>query len=210
MNQPDKFDRDEFDRIVQGIHNNSQPAYTDPAPYGPPPSYVYTPPVKTGLTPRGKAAIAIGGVVIASGALFCWQHYTTQKAAAEVRAAEIQLEREKFELEKLKELNKVNAENAKAVTAADKERQEKVDSCIKENKNTVGKQIGATYRSVVEDCQAQYPATTSSGMANTASTTNTTSGSGGADVNNGALIGVGILALGLATLALKSKKPTTD
>lgn len=199
MNNP----RDEFDRMMSAeFHDKPQPEYpqfADPAPYGTP--------VKTGLTPRGKAAIAIGTTVLATGALFSWQHYATQQAANEAKTAEIQLQRDQFELEKLKELNKVNAENIKHQTAADKDRQKQIDTCVKDNKHLVGKQLGATYRSVLEDCQTQYPATTNTGdMANAAATTNTPNTGGG--VNSGFLIGAGALALGLATFAMKNKKPT--
>ncbi|HEX5567100.1 MAG TPA: hypothetical protein VFY14_09295 [Streptomyces sp.] len=198
MNNP----RDEFDRMMSAEFTDKprpeSPQYADPAPYGTP--------VKTGLTPRGKAALAIGGTILATGALLSWQHYSTQQAANEAKTAEIQLQRDQFELEKLKELSKVNAENTKLQTAADKDRQKQVDACVRDNKTLVGKQLGATLGSVIKDCQDQYPATTNTGdMANAASTTNTPTSGG---VNSGVLIGAGALALGLAGAAMKNKKPT--
>lgn len=192
-------DHNEFDSIIAGGYAaNSQPEYPTPGPYGAP--------VKTGLTPRGKAAIAVGGVIIASTALFSWQHYSAQQAAAEAKAAEIQLQRDRFELEKLKTMSQVNAANTKLQTSAETARQKRIDSCVNSNKGLVGKQLGATYRSVLEDCQAQYPASSnSSDMANAASATDATNPSGGG-VSPGLLLGGAVLAGGLTVAWRKSTK----
>lgn len=192
-------DTNEFDRIM------SQEFIPHPQPENPPIG-PYGTPVKTGLTPRGKAAIAIGVTVIASGAFFSWQHYSAQQSANEAKAAEIQLQQQQLELEKLKVMNQVNAENTKVQTAADKTRQKQIDACVDDNKGLVGKQLGATYRSVLEDCQAQYPATTNTGdMANAASA-NDTSGSGGGGANGLVLGGIGAVGLGVVIAAKKGTR----
>jgi hypothetical protein len=189
----------EFDNVIAGGYAiPPQNAYIDPNPYGAPAQ-----PVKPGLTKRGKAALAIGATVIAGGGMLGWQHYSAQQAAADVKAQEIALKQQELRLEELRELNKANTASQKLQTTVDTARQKKVDACVNDNKGLVGKQLGATYRSVLEDCQAQYPATTSTGDMQAVSDT-TSSGGGG--VNTGLLIGGGVLVLGLAVAAKKSTK----
>lgn len=169
--------------------NTQQPATQAPThgPYGP-----VEPQVKTGLTPRGKAAIAIAATVIAGGSLLGWQHYSAETAANEARTAEIQLQRDQFELERQKELTKAATVSTKLQTSADKERQKKIDACVQSNKGLVGKQLGATYGSVLEDCQSQYPSTTSTDdMVKAGSARAADSGDG---ASNMILIGGGAIA----------------
>jgi hypothetical protein len=198
----------EFDRVInEGYTVNSpthQPEYADPSPYGIPAH-----PVKAGLTKRGKAAMAIGATVIAGGTLLGWQHYSAQQADAATKAQEIALKQQELKLQELKELNKAQAANQKVQSTQNAALQKQVDSCVNHNKGLVGKQLGATYRSVLEDCQAQYSATASSGdnMQNTASATNAGAGQGG--VNTGFLIAGGVLVGGVAIAVRKGTRTTT-
>jgi hypothetical protein len=184
----------EFDEMM------SQEFTPDPIPYG-----VSTQPVKPGLTKRGKAAIAITTAVIAGGGLLGYQHYAAVQSANEAKAQELEIQREQIELEKLKEMNKAQAATAKAQATQNASLQKQIDSCVNDNKGLVGKQLGATYRSVVEDCQAQYNATSSGGdMQNAASASSTDSGSG--HVPTGLLIGGAVLAGGVVLVARKSTR----
>lgn len=193
MNGPD-----EFERIVQGIQPNSHANYGDPTPYGPPPAPAYTQPVKTGLTPRGKAAIGIGTAVIACGSLFGWQQYTAQQADADVKAQELALKQQQLQLEMQRELNKANTAAQEQQSTENSERKKQVDACVKVNQKLVGKLMGVTYQSVQDDCQAKYPTATQASMQAAGASTNT-SGSDDGGITQGLLIGAG--ALGLIALA---------
>ncbi|MFD9443398.1 hypothetical protein [Streptomyces sp. NPDC060001] len=190
-----------FDQIIgQEWHTNPTHPISD-TPYGPPAH-----PTKTGLTPRGKAALAFGATVIAGGSLFSVQHYSAVAAENQAKAAELSIQQDKLELQKIRELNRAEEISSKKLNSAGKERQKHIDSCVNANKSLVGKQLGATYRSVLDDCQAQYPATedTSRMEATGSATDSTSSGSGG--INPGLLVGGGVLALGLFVLVKKSTK----
>jgi hypothetical protein len=197
-NQPD-----EFDQIINrnGYGMNPHSEYIDPHPYGSPAQ-----PVKPGLTSRGKAAIGIGGAVIACGSLLGWQHYSAQQAANQAQAQAFELQRQQIELEKLKEINKANAAAQKSEAAENSERNKLVEACVDSNKKMVGRMLGVTYQSVRSDCEAQYPISTSSGDMQAAATSQdvTTSDSGG--VSTGLLIGAGALGLGLVVFAKKGTK----
>lgn len=196
-NTPDEFDR----MMSQEYLVNPQPAFVDPAPYGIP---VNSSP-KPGLTPRGKAALAFGATVIAGGSLLGWQHYSAQQAAAETKALELSLKQQELRIQEIRELNKAQVVTAQAQSTQDAARQKNIDTCVDTNKGLVGKQLGVTYRSVVEDCQAQYPATSSGSDMQAAAATDPTSSSGGG-VNAGLLLGGAVLAAGLTVAYKKSTK----
>ncbi|WP_042174527.1 hypothetical protein [Streptomyces sp. NBRC 110035] len=191
MHNSPEFHDPEFNDVITG-------GYADPHPYGIPAQ-----PVKTGLTPRGKAALGIGGAFLACGSLFGWQHYAAQQAEAEQKAQEIALKQQELRLEEIRELNKATAAQMETQAAVDTARQKQIDACVNDNKGLIGKQLGASYRSVVEDCQTQYPATLGSDMQAAATTTGTGDDGG---VNPGALLGAGVLGLGLAVAVRKSTK----
>lgn len=181
MNTPG-YNDPEFDQLITAN-------YTDPAPYGIPAQNQ----VKTGLTPRGKAAIGVGTAVIACGALFGWQQYAAQQANADVKAQELALKQQQIELEKLKEINKANAVRQEQQESENSDRQKHVEACVEANGKLVGKLMGVTYQSVRDDCQAKYPTTTSGGMQAAANTTSTGGGEDGS--NAGLLLGIAALAL---------------
>lgn len=192
MNEYSGNESDAFDGIVNtetwGPYGPSAPA-----------------PVKTGLTKRGKAGIAISAAVLAGGGILTWQHYDAEAQASQVKSQELAIQQQQLELEKLKVLNDVSAKNAKTQASQDAARQKQIDTCVQANKNLVGKQLGATYSSVLADCQAQYAGTGStSGMQEAASTTSTASGGG---ISPTMLIGLGAAgAVVLAVAANRGKK----
>ncbi len=182
MNTPG-YNDPEFEQVITG-------GYTDPHPYGTPTHS----PVKTGLTPRGKAALGVGTAVIACGTLFGWQQYTAQQANANVKAQEIALKQQQIELEKLKEINKANADQQEKQESENSGQEKHVEACVEANGKLVGKLMGVTYQSVRDDCQAKYPTTTAAGMQAAANTTTDTS-SGGDEASVGLLLGIGALVL---------------
>jgi hypothetical protein len=206
-------DPNAFDGIV---HHNFQanpqatPAqpYTDPHPYGPPAPH-HGQPVKTGLTKRGKAALAIGATVLATGGFLTWQHNSAEAAANQAKAQELALQRDQIALQMQKELNKASQNNQKTAATENSQRQKQIDACVSENKGLVGKQLGATLASVISDCQTQYPNSGSTGdaMQEAGSATSTSTG-GGIDVTGGLAIGGGVLVLGLYAAARRSRTTT--
>lgn len=197
MNSPD-----EFDRIISDF-NQPQTPFTDPHPYGPPaPAHTPTPaPIKTGLTPRGKAAIGIGGAVIACGTLFGWQHYNTQQQANDIRAQEFAIQQQQIQLEMQKELNKANTAAQERQSNENDEQKKQVNACVKANQKLVGKQMGATYQSIQDDCRDKYPTVTDASMQAAGST----SDSDDSGSNSGLLIGTGVLG---AVVLLGSRRLT--
>jgi hypothetical protein len=202
----DYNDPNAFDGIVH--HNfapNQQAApgqpYTDPHPYGPPAPH-HGQPVKTGLTRRGKTALAIGVTVLATGGFLTWQHNSAEAAANQAKAQELALQRDQIALEMQKELNKASQQNKKTAATENNQRQKQIDACVNQNKGLVGKQLGATLASVISDCQTQYPAGGSTGdaMQEAGSATDASAG-GGIGVSGSLAIGGGVLVLGLYTAA---------
>ena len=159
-------DNNEFDNI---INTETWGPYGSPTPT----------PVKPGLTRRGKGALAVAGTVIAVGGMLTWQHYDSESEANQIKAQEIALQQQKFDLEKLKVMNQVNTENAKTQATQDAAKQKLIEACVDTDKGLVGKQLGVTYSSVLSDCQAQYGATNTSGIQAAASATDTNNAGGG-------------------------------
>jgi hypothetical protein len=155
-------------------------------PYGSPQPH----PVKTGPTKRGKVVLSIGAAVLAGTGILTWQHYDAAEKASQVKAQELSIQQQQIELEKLKVLSEANAKNAKTQATQDAARQKQIDACVSHNKGLIGKQFGATYSSVLADCQNQYTATGStSGMQEAASSTDATGSDGG--VSPGLLLVIG-------------------
>jgi hypothetical protein len=183
---------DEFDDIIaHSIPAQPAPEYLDPSPYGIPAQ-----PVKPGLTKRGKVALGIGAAVISGGSLIGYQAHAANMAEQEAKAQEIALKAEALELEKLREMNRAAEANRKVALTVEQTRQASIDTCVKGKTHMVGQGFGAPrYRDIVDDCQAQYTATTSLTDTQAASSTQATDLTAGGPVNNGLLIGGGALAL---------------
>lgn len=204
---------DEFDRLTQDW--NMTPQQPDPGPYGPPPPThasqnaqashtAYTShPAKTGLTRRGKAALAIGVTFIAGGSLIGYQaHENTQ-----VKAQEIALKAQALELQKLKEENRATQATAKTQTSQEKARQASIDKCVNRRDDKVGKTLGSpSYRDVVDACQAQYTGTASSTDMQSAASAKSTGGG----VNQGVLIGGGVLAVFLVVAVKRGTRSNPE
>lgn len=182
------------------------PELVDPNPYGPPAHVNYAQPVKTGLTPRGKAVMVAFAAPLLLGGFLGWQHYESTQAAAQVKAQQFAIQQQQIELEKLKELNKANAAAQKSETAENNQRNKLVEACVDSNKKMVGKLLGVTYQSVRGDCETQYPISTSTGDMQAAATAQDTSSSDDGGVSPGLLLGAGVLGLGIVVFAKKSTK----
>lgn len=186
-------------------HTYTDTHHSTHGPYGPPPAHQARP-VKTGLTPRGKAVLAIAATICAGGGLLGWQHYAAAQAANQVKAQELQIEQQKLALEQQKALDKATQTAQKTQTVADANRQKKIDDCVQSNRSLVGKQLGATLSSVIGDCQKQYPATTNTGdMQEAATASSTGSGGGATDL---LLVGGAVVALGIGFTVKRATRPT--
>lgn len=191
---------DGFDDVING-------GFHTPGPYGLNPHIpAHSIPVKPGLTRRGRAALAIGVTVLAGGGLLGYQHYATAQAANELKAKELQIEQDKIALEQQKALDNASRDAEETRQAADKERRALVDGCVNDNKALVGKQLGVTYRSVLEDCQAQYPdsGTTGADIQEAASASDSADGG---SASTGLLIGGGVVLGGLLFAAKRATRP---
>lgn len=122
----------------------------DNEPYGP----TATPPHKPGLTARGKAILGAAGVVLAAGGFLVYQDHAANVAAQEAKTAEIALQQQRLELERLKVMNKVDEEQAKEQKAESKSLQAKIDACVQDNKDQ-----SAYLQGVVDACRDQYSTT---------------------------------------------------
>jgi hypothetical protein len=179
------------------------PGYTDPHPYGPP---APGRPVKTGLTPRGKAGIAVVTAIVAGGGLLGYQHYAAVQAANQVKAQELAIQQQKIDLEKQKALDKANQQAAKTASTQETARQKHIDACVEGNKDLVGKQLGQTLEGVIDDCQKQYPENAdTTGMQEAADSSPSHGSSSSVD---GLLIGGGVLVVGAFVFLRKATKPT--
>ncbi|MGV9891719.1 hypothetical protein [Streptomyces sp. NPDC003395] len=182
MNTPDEFD--------QMMGREFATPTTSNAPYGQP--------VKPGLTPRGKAGIAISAVVLAGGGLLFWQHTTEVSAANEAKAQQIQLEKERLELEKLKALNEAAKTNTTGIDA----RQKQINACVDSNKDLIGKSVASRLQDIVGACQAQYTNPTATGGDMQAAASSSNSGTGKGSVNDGVLIG-GLAIAGIVAFTVR-------
>ncbi|MDX2947970.1 hypothetical protein [Streptomyces caniscabiei] len=190
MNTPDN--KQQFENII-----NTQ----EWGPYG----ASTTQPVKPGLTKRGKVAVAIGVTVLAGGGMFAWQDYSADANANQIKAQELALQREKLELERMKEMNKAATRNAKAQATEDSATQKLIEACVDTDKSLVGKQMGVTYSSIVADCRSEYADTVSGSDMQPAGSTQAASDGGDGGINTGLLIGGGVLA---GALVLGARKAT--
>jgi hypothetical protein len=181
---------DEFDQIIKGWKENTSTESIDRNPYGAP-----VQPLKSGLTTRGKAALAFGAAIIAGGSLIGYQIHENNNA----KEQEIALKTQQVELEKLQEMNRANEAGQKTQATQARARQASIDSCVNHD---AGQGAGsALYQEAVSNCQAQYAApVNSTDLQPTASTQST-----GGSVNGGVLIG-GVVLVG--ALAVAAKKGT--
>lgn len=188
-------DGDDFDAVISANYAPG-PAYIDPTPYGQNPA-AQGAPAKAGMTKRGKTVLAVGGTVLAVGSLMFWQHNESVTSANEARAAELAIQQQKIELEKLKVMGEQNTKATKAAKTAQAARQKLIDGCVQDNKGLVGKQLGATLSSVIEDCQVQYPDTNAGADMQAAAASEDASGGGGDGIGTVSLVIGGVLVVGV-------------
>ncbi|GGU49808.1 hypothetical protein [Streptomyces violascens] len=195
-------ERDEFDRLTAGWDQHEKVDIIDHTPYGGAPSG------KTGLTPRGKIVLGLAGAAILGASLVGYTAYSADSDQADARAQEITLQRERLELERMREINKANAQAAT-------DRQTVLNACIKDGSAQIGKSGGPWNRTqVVDECQklgdgAGWSDTkTGKDMTNAASSSglNAHDGGSGGGSGNGLLWIVGGGAVLAVIGAKKAKK----
>lgn len=157
-------------------------------------------PVKPGMTKRGKVVVAVSAAILAGGGILIWQDSNADAKASEIQAQELALKQQELRVQELRELNKANAANQKAEETQSAEQQKQIKACVDADKGLIGKQLGVTYRSVTQDCQAQYGTNSSTGadMQEAASDSGTTDGGG---ISPALLLGIaggGALIVGVA------------
>lgn len=184
MNRPDEFD--------QMMGREFTPETVDTNPYGARPANA-----KAGLTPRGKAALALGAAAIATTGLVGYQVYSANAAESEARAQEIAYKKDLLELQKLKLQTQVNKTQAGTVSV----RQKQVDACVASSKDLVGKSLESSYRDIVEACQTQYTDASNPDMQAAASSS---ASSGG--INNGVFVVGGVLVVGLVVMVKRGTR----
>lgn len=160
---------------------------------------------KQGVSPRRKAALAVGAAVIAGGGLIGYEMHSDNAAESEAKAQEIALKSKALELEKIRELNRA----AKSGREESEARQKAIDTCVKDNASKIGAVGSPSYGDVVNDCQAQYAGTspvTGDDMETAASSDS--SEAGGDALAPGLLVGVGLAGLALAIAAKRGRRTT--
>lgn len=170
------------------------------------PEFTHTPygdnpqakPAKTGITPRGKVALAISTAAIATGGIVGYQVYSADQAQSEVKAQEIAYKKDLLELEKLKVQSQVNKTQDSAASV----RQKQVDACVANSKDLVGKSLNSSYRDIVEACQAQYTGSGGDADMQTAASSHVTSGG----VNSEVFLVGGVFVVGLVVLVRKGTR----
>ncbi|MFE2174395.1 hypothetical protein [Kitasatospora sp. NPDC059462] len=146
----------------QSVYND--PAYditSVPSWKTPPLHGAYAPGAK--LSPRAKAGLAGGAIVLAATGMVSWSHYASASAEADVRKAQIALDASRVDLERQKQDASLAAEMAKTggvESDAQRARREAVQACVAK--------AGGTYNAIA-DCGKAFPMEASPGMVNTAS-----------------------------------------
>ncbi|MFJ3793856.1 hypothetical protein [Kitasatospora sp. NPDC090091] len=176
---------------------NDQSVYNDPA-YDissvpswktPPLHGAYAPNAK--LSPRAKAGIGAGAVVLAATGMFAWSTWSSAQADAEVKKAQIALDSARLDLERQKQQAAQQAELVKTAsqeTEAQRARREAVQACVAK--------AGGGFNAI-EDCGKAYPQVEVPGMVNTSRSVGAAGGDDGAPVP-----GAGVVVLGGAGVLL--------
>ena len=96
-------DDDAFNQLTEDWDNQPD-AYEVPAAPATGPYGGRVQQVKPGLTPRGKAILAVGAAVLAGGGILGYQSYSADAAEAQVKAQELALKERSIALEEMKDL----------------------------------------------------------------------------------------------------------
>lgn len=206
-------ERETFDRLTARFHTgpvqSEQVEIIDPTPYGGAPAG------RTGLTPRGKVVMGLAGAAVLGATLVGYTAYSADSDRADARAQEITLQRERLELERMKEINQASAEDRKAAVEASTARQTALNSCVKDGSAQIGKTGGPWNRAqVVDECKqlgdgADWSDTkTGTDMANAASSSDLNTHDGGGDSGNNGLLWLVGGGAALALFGAKKAKKT--
>jgi hypothetical protein len=132
------------------------------------------------LSPRAKAGIGAGAVILAATGMVTWSQYETAQANAQVKTAQLSLEQTQLNLQLAQQQNQA-AKTSGQETPAQKARREALQQCITA--------AGNSYNGVA-DCASAYPAVGAGGELNTAQSvaSSTPASSGGS--------GTGLVVLG--------------
>lgn len=185
------YSDDEFDQVIQGV---------DPHPYGAP-TQPATPPKKTGLNTRGKVALSIVGLALIGGGTLIYQDHTENVAAQNAKAAELQLQQSRLDLERLKVTNQIDEKQARQQKDEAKDLQAKVDACVAANKDQ-----SAYLKGTVQACQDQYGTSTGTSGDDMQEAGSATS-SGGGGISPGLVIGVGVTVAAAVGFARYGRRP---
>lgn len=173
----------EFDQITPGL-----------GPYGAPEKAQATAP-KPGISKRGKVVFSAASVVLAVGGFAFYQDHQENIAAQNAKAAEIQLQQAKLDLERLKVTNQVDEKQAKDQKVEAKSLQAKIDACVDR-----GRDGSAYLQGVVDACRSQYAASATVDGQNMqeAGAASSLPGQGGGDASSVLIAGIGAAVLGAA------------
>lgn len=219
MMQESGFGQDPAPRYHDGYGQTpTSYGFHDPHPYGPP---APTAPgtfqqAKPGLTKRGKVALSVGAVVLAGGAFMSYQSHTAEVAANEARAKEMDIQAQLLRIEEMKEINRANETKENSNKTLEKTRQASVDSCVKTDKEMVGKGMGSpSYREVIDNCLTRYSAQQNTTRFDTASASSTltnapTDTGGGEGLNGFLVLGIGAAAVLAFGAAKRGTKPAAS
>ncbi|WP_327066873.1 hypothetical protein [Kitasatospora sp. NBC_01302] len=164
----------------------SVPSWKTPPLHG-----AYAPNAK--LSPRAKAGIAAGGVILAATGMVAYSDYASSQATAHVKAAQIALQQAQLDLQRQQQ-EAAQAAAAGQETQAEQARRQAVQDCV-------AKASGDSMNAVSQ-CSAAFPAITSPGMSTTSDTV-----SGGKSSAAGSDVGLIVLgSVGAVTAVGWAKK----
>lgn len=173
--------------ISQGMAFGNVDPYEEMNAYGTP----VVKPQKSGLTRRGKVAVAVAGVAIVGGGTIWWNVHSASVEADRKEAAALQVQMKKLELEEMQIRNKAEAEDAKSDKAAAAARQARIDQCVKDSSDLIGKGFGSPSKSdVIADCRQQYDAGVDGSDMAAAGSAQDANSSGGEGINSATLLGL--------------------
>lgn len=132
------------------------------------------------LSPRAKAGIGAGAVVLAATGMVAWSNYSAAQANAEVQREQVSLEQSRLDLQRQKQDAEL-AQAAEKETPAQKARREAVQRCVAK--------AGSSFNGIA-DCGKAYPAVDTPGTLNTAQSVAAATSDGGSHS------GVGLVVLG--------------
>jgi|SRR5581483_2921065 len=136
-----------------------------PAPQAPAPA------AKSKLSPRAKAGVGAGGVILAATGMLAWSQYETAQTNAEVKKAQISLQQDQLNAQ----IEQQQAQAAKAAgqeTPAQAARREAMEKCVAA--------AGSSYNGVA-DCAKAYPPVDPAGVVSDTQTAASSTPTGGSN-----------------------------